>query len=314
MVSVSPLITGALALGISSIVVTVALINSFTPFLVRRGLTGKDLGKKGLPGSDRPLPEGTGIIPATLFLVCVIILQCWISIEELTRYQSALLSICFMVFLGFADDVLDLPWRYKFLLPSIATLPLLCAYDGSTSIVIPPPLSSFLLEWCPDWLSRNRFDMGDNGFVLLNLGVIYLLYMGLLAVFCTNAINIYAGINGLEAGQAVVIALALLCLNTKEILTDGTDISNHKFSAAILLPFIGTTLGLLHQNWYPAKVFVGDTFCYFAGMTFAVVGIHGHFSKALILMFLPQVINFVLSLPQLFKLVPCPRHRLPRCI
>lgn len=25
--------------------------------------------------------------------------------------------------------------------------------------------------------------------------------MGLLAVFCTNAINIYAGINGLEAGQ-----------------------------------------------------------------------------------------------------------------
>jgi UDP-N-acetylglucosamine--dolichyl-phosphate N-acetylglucosaminephosphotransferase len=25
--------------------------------------------------------------------------------------------------------------------------------------------------------------------------------MGALAVFCTNAINIYAGINGLEAGQ-----------------------------------------------------------------------------------------------------------------
>lgn len=28
-----------------------------------------------------------------------------------------------------------------------------------------------------------------------------MLYMGMLAVFCTNAINIYAGINGLEAGQ-----------------------------------------------------------------------------------------------------------------
>lgn len=34
---------------------------------------------------------------------------------------------------------------------------------------------------------------------------------------------------------------------------------------------------------------MGDTYCYFAGMTFAVVGIHGHFSKTLILMFLPQV-------------------------
>lgn len=40
---------------------------------------------------------------------------------------------------------------------------------------------------------------------------------------------------------------------------------------------------------YPARVFVGDTFCYFAGMTFAVVGIHGHFSKTLLLMFFPQV-------------------------
>lgn len=28
-----------------------------------------------------------------------------------------------------------------------------------------------------------------------------MVYMGMLAVFCTNAVNIYAGINGLEAGQ-----------------------------------------------------------------------------------------------------------------
>ena len=32
-------------------------------------------------------------------------------------------------------------------------------------------------------------------------GTVYMVYMGLLAVFCTNAVNIYAGINGLEAGQ-----------------------------------------------------------------------------------------------------------------
>ncbi len=305
---VTPLIGGALALGILSIVATVSLIPSFACFLVRRGLTGKDLGKKGLPGSDKPLPEGTGIIPATLFLVCVIVLQCWTSVEELIRYQSALLSICFMIFLGFADDVLDLPWRYKLLLPTVATLPLLCAYDGSTSIVIPPPLSF----WLSGWLNSERLDMGDNGFLLVDLGVIYLLYMGLLSVFCTNAINIYAGINGLEAGQTVVMAVALLYLNAQEIICDSIGSTNHKFSAAILLPFIGTTLGLLHQNWYPAKVFVGDTFCYFAGMTFAVVGIHGHFSKTLLLMFLPQVVNFILSLPQIFQVVSCPRHRLPR--
>ncbi|KAJ8895823.1 hypothetical protein PR048_001161 [Dryococelus australis] len=63
---------------------------------------------------------------------------------------------------------------------------------------------------------------------------------------------------------------------------------------------------------YPSQVFVGDTFCYFSGMTFAVVGILGHFSKMLLLFFIPQVINFVYSVPQLFHFIPCPRHRLPR--
>jgi len=109
-----------------------------------------------------------------------------------------------------------------------------------------------------------------------------------------------------------------------------------------ILPFVGVTVALLYYNWcatpasasssssvalfddlslspslpislirYPSRVFVGDTFCYFAGMTFAVVGILGRFSKTVLLFFIPQVINFILSVPQLFKLIPCPRHRLP---
>ena len=31
---------------------------------------------------------------------------------------------------GFSDDVLDLRWRYKLILPTIATLPILIAYSG----------------------------------------------------------------------------------------------------------------------------------------------------------------------------------------
>ena len=45
---------------------------------------------------------------------------------------------------------------------------------------------------------------------IVNLGLFYLVYMGLLAVFCTNAINIYAGINGLEVGQSYIIGCAVL--------------------------------------------------------------------------------------------------------
>ena len=79
-----------------------------------------------------------------------------------------------------------------------------------------------------------------------------------------------------------------------------------------MVPYLTTTLALLVHNWYPSKVFPGDTFCYFSGMTFAVVAILGHFSKTLLLFFIPQVFNFLYSLPQLFHLVPCPRHRLPK--
>ena len=47
-------------------------------------------------------------------------------------------------------------------------------------------------------------------------------------------------------------------------------------------------------------------------MTLAVVAILGHFSKTLLLFFIPQVANFLYSVPQLFRLIPCPRHRLPK--
>lgn len=222
-----------------------------------------------------------------------------------------------MLFLGFTDDVLDWPWRYKLILPTVASLPLLCCYNGSTSIVMPIQMRPLLMVDNTVTILGHilgffiTIDTEAQGRVV-NLGIWYLLYMSMLAVFCTNAINIYAGINGLEVGQAYIIACAVLVHNFVEIAHHSENSDNHLFSAMLLLPFCGVVLGLLRYNWCPAQVFVGDTFCYFAGMTFAVVGILGHFSKTLLLFFLPQIINFLWSTPQLFKLVPCPRHRLPK--
>jgi UDP-N-acetylglucosamine--dolichyl-phosphate N-acetylglucosaminephosphotransferase len=63
-----------------------------------------------------------------------------------------------------------------------------------------------------------------------------------------------------------------------------------------MIPFLLCALALLKHNRFPSKVFVGDTFCYAAGMTFAVVGILGHFSKTMMLFFIPQLLNFLLSI------------------
>lgn len=140
--------------------------------------------------------------------------------------------------------------------------------------------------------------------------------MAAISIFCPNAVNMLAGINGIEVAQSLVIA-GTIVLNDALYLSPfapyphpATD--SHLFSLYILLPFIGVSLALLKHNWYPAKVFVGDTYCYFAGMVIAIDGILGHFSKTLLLLFLPQGFNFAYSLPQLFHIIPCPRHRLPR--
>jgi UDP-N-acetylglucosamine--dolichyl-phosphate N-acetylglucosaminephosphotransferase len=91
-------------------------------------------------------PEALGIVPGGVFLVCLIgsLLGYVASPTKLLEVNAALLSICFMLFLGFTDDVLDWPWRYKLILPTISSLPLLCAYNGSTTIVVPIQLRALL--------------------------------------------------------------------------------------------------------------------------------------------------------------------------
>lgn len=284
-------------------VATVILIPAFRSHFIAARLCGKDLNKL----SQQQIPESQGVISGAVFLIilfCFIpfpFLNCFVEEQckafphhEFVALIGALLAICCMIFLGFADDVLNLRWRHKVLLPTAASLPLLMVYFtnfGNTTIVVPKPF---------------RWILGLH----LDLGILYYIYMGLFAVFCTNAINILAGINGLEAGQSLVISASIIVFNLVELEGDYRD--DHIFSLYFMIPFFFTTLGLLYHNWYPSRVFVGDTFCYFAGMTFAVVGILGHFSKTMVLFFMPQVFNFLYSLPQLFQIIPCPRHRMPR--
>ena len=332
---------------------------------LQRGMFGYDINKKGTPAGDVRVPEAAGLAPAAVFLASLSVLQVahmWLGGESAkewaVEHNSALATIGFAVFLGFVDDVLDLPWRAKMILPSFAAMPLLLSYAGSTTILVPRPLRRAL---------ELVLGASAGNLDLLDLGPLYYVYMFLLTIFCSNSINIHAGINGLEAGQSAVIAAAMVLLNVCTIaatsecapevgqtlaaamtpaeamkralalraalggdsafaqsaaaeaaaLTQGDVVGAsmhdaHIFSLCLTAPFLACTLGLLAHNWYPSKVFVGDTYTYFAGMTLGVAGILGHFSETLVLFFLPQIANFLYSVPQLFKLVPCPRHRLPR--
>ncbi|KAF7291566.1 Udp-n-acetylglucosamine-dolichyl-phosphate n-acetylglucosaminephosphotransferase [Mycena chlorophos] len=245
---------------------------------------------------------------------------------QLSVYLSSLLSLLIATMLGFLDDVFDIRWRHKIPIPIIASIPLLMVYyaeRGNTHVVVPLPL---------------RFLFGT----LVNLGPLYYIYMSLLSTFATNSFNILAGINGSEVSQAVIIALSVilndllylpwpldfriplhLLGSRKEVEIGGVWsagmaygsrelVERHLFSLYFMLPLLAVCTGFMYHNWYPARAFPGDTLCYVTGMAFAVVGIQAHFSKTLLLFFIPQIFNFLLSCPQLFGLVPCPRHRVPR--
>lgn len=286
--------------GFGAVLRTIPAVSSM---FIDAGLFGRDLCKKD---RDTKVPESMGMVSGTVFLIIMFLFlgvpfgHHFINLHTpfphaaFAEYLSSLLCICCMLFLGFADDVLNLKWRYKLALPTLASLPLLMVYYinmGSTTVVVPKPLRT--------WIG-----------LTLNIGPLYYIYMSMLAVFCTNAVNIYAGINGLECGQAVVISASIAIFNLMEL--SGYQSKFHYFSLCLIVPFMASSMGLFLHNRYPAKAFVGDTYTYFAGMTFAVVAIIGHFSKTVLLFFLPQIFNFLYSVPQLFRFVPCPRHRLPR--
>jgi len=129
------------------------------------------------------VPEALGIVVSVVFLLVTIQQQVTLEFtqERLIEYNAGLLAICMVVLLGFVDDVIDLKWRHKLIVPTAASLPLLVAYKGLTSVVVPIMFRPIL-----------------GG--LFNLGILYYIYMGNIAIFCTNAINIYAGINGIEVG------------------------------------------------------------------------------------------------------------------
>uniref|UniRef100_A0A1B0FP39 UDP-N-acetylglucosamine--dolichyl-phosphate N-acetylglucosaminephosphotransferase n=1 Tax=Glossina morsitans morsitans TaxID=37546 RepID=A0A1B0FP39_GLOMM len=228
-------------------VIAVRLIPGFRQKFIDKNRVGKDLCKK----NKKEIPESMGVLIGLVFLVVLFLfIPVPFTLGEATKTGSktatfphekfvellvALLSIAVMMLLGFIDDIFDLRWRYKLVLPSIAMIPLLMVYAvyyNLTTIIMPKFLRTFV------------------GYSL-DIGALYYIYMGMLAVFCTNAINILAGINGLEVGQSLIISTSILLFNFIE-LSLGHQVDAHKFSIYLMLPFLAVSLAL----WKFNKIFM----------------------------------------------------------
>lgn len=117
------------------------------------------------------------------------------------------------------------------------------------------------------------------GALITSSGPLYYLYMALLSTFTTNSINILAGINGSEVGQALIIGVSVILndllylplpvgfrlplhlLGSRAEVEVGGPwhagmsygsselVSRHLFSLYFMLPLVGVCSGFLYHNW-----------------------------------------------------------------
>ncbi len=197
--------------------------------------------------------------------------------ENLTPLLAALSTILIITFVGFLDDLLidraknastGLRQWQKPLLTLTAAIPLMVINAGSSKMYVP-----FL--------------------GVLNFGILYpLLFIPVGVVGAANMVNLLAGLNGLEAGLALVY-IGMLGLYAYV---------NQAFLAALLAMLaFAAVLAFFFYNKYPAKILPGDSLTYFLGGILACIAIIGNLEKAALISSVPFFIEFVLKARSNFK-------------
>jgi len=170
-----------------------------------------------------------------------------------------------LVLVGILDDRYDIKNLYKFLGQFLAALVVVGFGIGISFIT--NPLSVF-----GDFPAVIRLDTWRIFFDFFGVHSIVIL-ADLFAIFwiiwVINMVNFSAGVDGQLGGIAFIVLLVIFAASLRFY---GTD-PNQIIVARIALVGAGATLGFLVFNFYPAKIFPGDSGSYFLGFLIAVVSI-----------------------------------------
>jgi len=267
LVETNDLIIGSLII-LVSFFTTIFLTKKWIKSAQVADFQGKDMNKP-----DKPLvPRSGGLIVA--IVVCFALLF-YIFVKTFSILGTpsthvvevfALSSTVLLAgFIGFVDDVLG--WKtglgqmQKVLLTIPIALPLTVLNVNQSVMVIP--------------------FVGPVDF-----WVIYpLLIVPLGIIGATNGFNMLAGYNGLEAGMGLVI---FATFGLTSLLVGKLWIT---FIAATV--FI-SLLAFLIFNWYPAKVFPGNSFTYAIGALIGTLAILGNMERIAVWVFILYFLKFVL--------------------
>ena len=123
-------------------------------------------------------------------------------------------------------------------------------------------------------------------FGMIDLGAFSVLITFLWVVGITNAINLIDGLDGLATGVSTIALLSMFVMAL---------IDMQIFAAYLCIVLIGANLGFLYHNFYPAKIYMGDTGSNFLGYMIAVISMLGLFKNIALFSFVIPVI--VLAIP-----------------
>jgi UDP-GlcNAc:undecaprenyl-phosphate/decaprenyl-phosphate GlcNAc-1-phosphate transferase len=90
-------------------------------------------------------------------------------------------------------------------------------------------------------------------------------------VAITNMINFLDGVDGLASGLSAISAMTLFFI----------AILKHQYPMAIFaVVLMGSALGFLRHNFYPARIFMGDAGATFLGFVLSAIAVNGAFKSA----------------------------------
>lgn len=174
----------------------------------------------------------------------------------LLKFAGLFAGSAIIIALGIIDDITPLKAKLKLVIQIMAASALIATGFTVEEVTIP-----FL----------GKFSVGYLGIIFSILWIVGI----------TNAINLLDGLDGLAAG---VSAIALFFISLSAI-------DQHNYVVAFLaFALVGACVGFLPFNFYPARIFMGNSGSMFLGFVLSAIAIASfQKSKTIITLFIPII-------------------------
>lgn len=213
-----------------------------------------------------PIPRGAGIF----FVLAVFIVLFLFDLTYLITYYYIYLAIALVFIAGTWDDLQDVSPKIKFAFIFFSSLLL---YVNDFAIYSLGTYFGYELI-LPVWLVFPFTFFAIAGF--------------------TNALNLMDGLDGLASVISIVMLVAFLAVGLEH---------NDQLLITLSSFFIVTLLAFLLFNWYPAKIFMGDSGSLTLGIVLAILAIQA------LQYITPASVLFMIALPLLDTFIVITRRK-----